>query len=47
MGAPVKKREREKKRGKKEARGKDGREREKERGRKTVEGVECERGGVK
>lgn len=43
MGAPVKKRE--KKREKKGERKR--RERERERGGKTVEGVECERGGVK
>lgn len=43
MGAPVKKREK-----KKEKKGeRKRRERERERGGKTVEGVECERGGVK
>ena len=43
MGAPGKKREK-----KKEKKGeRKRRERERERGGKTVEGVECERGGVK
>ena len=45
MGAPVKKRE--KKKEKKGERKRRERERERERGGKTVEGVECERGGVK